>query len=100
MRTPVHTGQFRRDVRRGVLPTNPNRYYIAEMLFFIVLYLVLILGSLSGAGVFILAGTLPEWAAPMQVAFLCALIGGAGGCVYCLRGVYQGDRVKKFVTNG
>jgi hypothetical protein len=24
----------------------------------------------------------------MQLAFLCSLIGGAGGCVYCLRGIY------------
>jgi hypothetical protein len=58
---------------------------MTAMLFVIILYLLLILGSLSGAGVLILAGALPDWAAPMQVAFLCALIGRAGGCVYCLR---------------
>jgi hypothetical protein len=68
---------------------------MTAMLFVIVLYLVLILGSLSGAGAFILAGALPDWAAPMQLAFLCALIGGAGGCVYCLRGIYIHRCVEK-----
>ena len=43
---------------------------------------------LGASGLFILAGVLPPWAVPMQLFFLCALTGGVGGCVYCLRGVY------------
>jgi hypothetical protein len=58
------------------------------MLIIILAYLLRFLGGLGAAGLFILAGALPLWAAPMQLFFLCALIGGVGGCVYCLRGIY------------
>ena len=58
------------------------------MLIIILAYLLLFLGALGAGGLFILAGALPSWASPMQLFFLCALVGGVGGCVYCLRGIY------------
>jgi hypothetical protein len=58
------------------------------MLIIIVSYLLLFLGLLCAAGLAIFSGLLPAWANSMQLGLACALIGGAGGCVYCLRGVY------------
>jgi hypothetical protein len=40
------------------------------------------------AGTLILSGALPSWLAPAEVACLCAITGGIGGVVYCLRGLY------------
>ncbi len=65
------------------------------MLFFIVAYLLLFLAGLSAAALSILAGMIPPWAQSMQLFFLCALTGGAGGCVYCLRAVYIHRCVEK-----
>lgn len=43
----------------------------------------------ESAGIaFILSGRLPAWLAPHTAVCLCGLIGGIGGVVYCLRGVY------------
>lgn len=38
---------------------------------------------------------LPEWLAPFRQIFLCSLIGGIGGIVYCLRGVYLNRRLQE-----
>ena len=43
------------------------------------------LGLLVG---FYLAGQLPPWIEGVRLWLLCAIAGGVGGCVYCLRGVY------------
>lgn len=36
----------------------------------------------------ILSGSLPAWLVPFEVGCLCIVIGGIGGAVYCLRGLY------------
>lgn len=36
----------------------------------------------------IFSGALPTWLTSFEVACLCALTGGVGGVVYCLRGLY------------
>lgn len=41
-----------------------------------------------GAVGWVFSGALPPWVAPFEVACLCALTGGIGGVVYCLRGLY------------
>lgn len=61
---------------------------IATMFIVILAYLLLFLIGLATVGIFILAGGLPPWAATMHLFFLCALTGGVGGCIYCLRGMY------------
>ena len=40
-------------------------------------------------------GSIPRVLVPLQVAITCAAIGGMGGCVYCLRGVYMNACVYK-----
>jgi hypothetical protein len=35
------------------------------------------------------------WIEKIRLAYLCILMGGIGGCVYCLRGVYLNACVKK-----
>jgi hypothetical protein len=37
----------------------------------------------------------PGWLAPLAVVVNCAALGGIGGCVYCLRGVYLNACVHK-----
>lgn len=36
----------------------------------------------------VFAGALPVWLASFEIGCLCALTGGVGGVVYCLRGLY------------
>lgn len=40
-------------------------------------------------------GHLPAVFNPIVIGFTCAIIGGLGGCVYCLRGIYITVCVKK-----
>jgi hypothetical protein len=40
-------------------------------------------------------GMLPPWLQPLRVVINCAALGGIGGCVYCLRGVYLNACVYK-----
>ena len=61
----------------------------------IIAYLVLI----SAVDVLLLAATkvgqMPQWWSALGLALECALIGGLGGVVYCLRGVYLNACVQK-----
>jgi hypothetical protein len=58
------------------------------MLIVILAYLLLFLAGLGTAGVLMLADALPSWAAPPVRAQRKNSSIGAGGCVYCLRGIY------------
>jgi hypothetical protein len=52
--------------------------------FFLLACLALEIGLVG----WVFSGALPPWLAPFEVACLCALTGGIGGVVYCLRGLY------------
>lgn len=65
------------------------------MLYLIIAYLFGLLGALGWAAVSIISATLPPWLEALRLAMLCALMGGVGGCVYCLRGVYLHKCVEK-----
>lgn len=67
---------------------------IAGMVF-VLIYLILVLSTLSYLGIFLLSNILPEWAEPMKIIFLNMIVGGFGGCTYCLRAIY----VNKCVLN-
>ncbi len=54
----------------------------------VVVYLLAFLSVLGVMWSFELRGILPTWIASLGVAYDCILIGGLGGCVYCLRAVY------------
>jgi hypothetical protein len=58
------------------------------MLFLIVVYLLAMLGAAIAGLAAIHLGFLPPWAADVRLVTACALTGGTGGCVYCLRAVY------------
>ena len=58
-------------------------------------YLLLILGLDLWGFVDVLSGSIPDWAHPYDTAFLCALTGGVGGIVYCLRGLYVNTCVRE-----
>lgn len=61
----------------------------------IVVYLLVFLVSLGFVSIWFLQGFEPAWLADYRLAFLCILMGGIGGCVYCLRAVYLNYSVKK-----
>ncbi len=61
----------------------------------IVLYLCAILASLLTLFILFVQNLLPVWLNTYKLYFYCLLVGGAGGCVYCLRGVYLNACVKK-----
>jgi hypothetical protein len=61
----------------------------------IIVYLIFYLFGLCALLVALLAGALPVWINGIRLWFLCALIGGIGGCTYCLRGVYLNACVRK-----
>jgi len=42
-----------------------------------------------------ISGQLPGWIAEVRIPFLCTVIGGLGGCLYCLRAVYLNVSVRK-----
>lgn len=54
----------------------------------IMAYLFALLFGLGYLASFYLRGELPEWLMPHSVPFLCAIIGGMGGLMYCFRGIY------------
>lgn len=60
----------------------------------IVFYLLVLLTGFSLFGYWIASSTI-YFAEPFQLPILCALLGGIGGCVYCLRGVYLNACVRK-----
>lgn len=61
----------------------------------IIAYLLLFLIVLAGIVGMILAEALPSWLLKNQLWLLCAISGGVGGCLYCLRGVYLNACVRK-----
>ncbi len=61
----------------------------------IVIYLIIFLASLFGLLICLLGGYSPTWIINYQLPILCALCGGFGGVVYCMRGVYLNYSVKK-----
>lgn len=57
-----------------------------------------LLTTLIGLAAFIasnLLGLLPDKLEALRIGLMCAAIGGVGGCVYCLRGVYINACVRK-----
>jgi hypothetical protein len=54
----------------------------------IVVYLVLIAASYIWSLSLMLVNSGVDFIEPYRVGILCAIIGGLGGCLYCLRGVY------------
>jgi hypothetical protein len=42
-----------------------------------------------------IVGILPVWVNLIEIPFYCLLMGGIGGLIYCLRGVYYNKCVKK-----
>lgn len=61
----------------------------------IILFLILVLAGLVAAVCAYLANWFPAWMATVRMWFLCAIAGGFGGTVYCLRGVYLNACVRK-----
>ena len=61
----------------------------------VILFLLCMLSALFLALVAYLSGSLPSWVENVRLWFLAFLAGGAGGCVYCLRGVYLSACVRK-----
>lgn len=61
----------------------------------IVFYLLALLSGLTYFLGLNLLGQLPSVFEPIKVGLICAAIGGIGGCVYCLRGVYLNACVRK-----
>lgn len=54
----------------------------------IAVYLLTFLLILSYLTLRVLTGNIPPSLEPLKIGLLCTLIGGVGGCVYCLRGIY------------
>jgi len=65
----------------------------------ITVYLFAFLSGLLWATISLLNGSLPEWITNYQLVFLCAICGGYGGVLYCLRGIYLNYSVKKSFEN-
>ncbi len=61
----------------------------------ITLYLFAVLVVLTYALLLILMGKVPTSLDTLKIGLLCAVIGGIGGCVYCLRGIYISACVRK-----
>jgi hypothetical protein len=57
-------------------------------LIFVIAYLLVFLGGLMCAGIHLLSGTLPDWAESIRILISAMIVGGIGGCTYCLRAVY------------
>lgn len=62
---------------------------------YVTAYLLVFLGFLIFQGVGIATDSLPANFAPFRVLIASAVVGGVGGCIYCLRGVYLNYSVKK-----
>jgi hypothetical protein len=61
----------------------------------IIIFLISFLVGLTIVALSFLAGIMPAWTNSIQLWFFCAILGGVGGCVYCLRGVYLNACVRK-----
>jgi len=60
----------------------------------IIVYLILFLAGLGYLIITVITGGAPNWVMEYKLATLCCLIGGVGGVVYCLRGVYLNRAVR------
>lgn len=58
-------------------------------------YLLSIAGALTTLMVAAEVHRLPAAMEPLRVVIICAALGGLGGCVYCLRGVYLNRSVRR-----
>lgn len=65
------------------------------MLILVILYLLAILSGLVWTGTLLLTGSLSPEITNFQLPIMCSLLGGVGGVLYCLRGVYLNYSVKK-----
>src|SRR4051812_38712453 len=61
----------------------------------IIIYLLTILGVLTLILLSALSGSLPPWIMAYRTPLYCAITGGLGGVIYCLRGVYLNACVRK-----
>ena len=61
----------------------------------IIVYLLAVAALATGVVVAGVLGLLPSALEPLRVVITCAMVGGLGGCVYCLRGVYLNASVRK-----
>jgi len=61
----------------------------------IIIFQLAFLAAIVALAVLSLSGALPTWVEQVRLWFLCALTGGVGGSVYCLRGVYLNACVRK-----
>jgi hypothetical protein len=58
-------------------------------------YLLFVAIALTALILANILGQLPAFLEPIRVGLTCAGVGGIGGCVYCLRGVYLNACVRK-----
>lgn len=61
----------------------------------IILYLCLVVIFLTCGGIMGVYHEIPLWLEPFKHYLACALIGGLGGCTYCLRAIYLNKCVQK-----
>jgi hypothetical protein len=61
----------------------------------IVAYLLVVAAALAGGVLAQVLGLLPDTFSPIRIGATCGAVGGIGGCVYCLRGVYLNACVRK-----
>lgn len=61
----------------------------------IVSYLLFLSAFYVAALGVLIVGQGATWLEPLRVGLTCAAVGGLGGCVYCLRGVYLNVAVRK-----
>lgn len=61
----------------------------------IIIFLLLLGAAITLLFVFSLQTDLPSWIDAIRIPFRCTLLGGIGGVVYCLRGVYLNASVRK-----
>ncbi len=61
----------------------------------IAIYLFVFLAGLIATTIALFSGALPEWIINYKLVITCALSGGYGGVLYCLRGIYLNYSVKK-----
>jgi hypothetical protein len=61
----------------------------------VIAYLLVYLIAIAAMFLLDLAGKFPAWIDSARLPLQCGLLGGVGGCLYCLRGVYLNACVRK-----
>ena len=61
----------------------------------IIAFLLLFIVGLATLAITYFAKAMPPWVDGISLWLLCTVMGGLGGCVYCLRGVYLNACVHK-----